>query len=114
EVRDFLLSAIKSNLKISLFTDKENKNDRLSDAINTMQENVGDIANRLDVWLKSPGLPVAAWIHDKIIILFITIAKYYGLNLVTEDGDTVNIARSIRIFNKVDTLLFTQVLLSMI
>lgn len=114
QARDFLLNAVNNNLSISIFTDKENGNDRLREAINTLQENIGDITNRLDVWLKNPGLPSANWIHDNQVILFVTMSKYYGLNLLTEDGETINISRSKRLFNKIDTLLFIQVLLNMI
>ena len=108
--KDFMLDNLSQGISVSVFVSKPN--DRLNEAVNVLQDNLQDIFNRLDTWLKSPNVPQVNWIHDNLLITLIVIGKLYGLTFVTNDGETVGIRQKKKLFNKIDYSLFLQELLS--
>ncbi|MEJ2901515.1 reverse transcriptase domain-containing protein [Pedobacter panaciterrae] len=73
------------------------------------KENLPDLENRIKVWLERPAtIPSPLWTYDILLVMFIIVSKYYGLEFLSDSGKSCQLKARRKLFNATEVMIILQ------
>lgn len=95
---NFLSLARAGDISVTILSSSEVPT--IVESIQVFQENLPDLENRLKLWIdRQSDVPGAVWTYDVLLVMFLIVAKYYGIEFLSDSGQVCKIKMKRKLFN---------------